>query len=124
VTSKKSSSETGTEIALVDKPTETKRNKGWAHLFDQDKERLIATAKWLGVRVIKVEREGKSLQHIDLCGKPLQRAKVECDVLLRDGAYVFTPVRGASEAMLAAAGFVTVHQPNVAKVVDVEKKEA
>jgi hypothetical protein len=46
------------------------------------------------------------------------RLRAGCHVLLRDGAYVFTPVRGASEAMLAAAGLVTVHQPNVAKVVE------
>lgn len=47
-----------------------------AHLFDQNKERLIATAKKLGVRVIKVEHEGTIKQHIDLCGKPLERAKL------------------------------------------------
>ena len=45
-----------------------------AHLFDQDKTRLIATARKLGVRVIKVEREGAPGQHIDLCGKPLALA--------------------------------------------------
>jgi len=46
-----------------------------AHLFDQDKDRLIATAKRLGVRVIKVEYPGTHKQHIDLCGKPLEKAK-------------------------------------------------
>lgn len=45
-----------------------------AHLFDRDKIRLIATARRLGVRVIKVEREGEQAQHIDLCGKPFDRA--------------------------------------------------
>lgn len=50
-----------------------------AHLFDQSKDRLIATAKRLGVRRIKVEREGASGQHIDLCGKPLDRALAECE---------------------------------------------
>ena len=49
-----------------------------AHLLDQDKERLIATAKSLGVRVIKIEHEGTIKQHIDLCGKPLERAKLKC----------------------------------------------
>lgn len=44
------------------------------HLFDADKTRLIATARRLGVRVIKVEREGEEGQHIDLCGKPFERA--------------------------------------------------
>jgi hypothetical protein len=45
-----------------------------AHLFDQNHERLIGTAKRLGVRVIKVEHAGSERQHIDLCGKPLDRA--------------------------------------------------
>jgi hypothetical protein len=50
-----------------------------AHLFDQDKTRLIATAKRFGVRVIKVEREGTESQHIDLCRGPLVKAKAMCD---------------------------------------------
>jgi hypothetical protein len=50
-----------------------------AHLFDQNKERLVQTAKSLGVRVIKVEREGEDGQHIDLCGKPLERAQQRCE---------------------------------------------
>lgn len=45
-----------------------------AHLFDRDEERLISTARRLGVRVIKVERKGEQAQHIDLCGKPFERA--------------------------------------------------
>lgn len=45
-----------------------------AHFFDQDKARLVATAKRLGVRVIRVEREGTPRQHIDLCGGPLAKA--------------------------------------------------
>lgn len=48
-----------------------------AHLFDQDKYRLIATAVHLGVRVIKIGREGEPGQHIDLCGKPFDRACTE-----------------------------------------------
>lgn len=52
-----------------------------AHLFDQDKERLVATVKSLGVNVIKVEHEGTPSQHVDLCGKPFERAKKQC---LRD----------------------------------------
>ncbi|MCB1714259.1 MAG: hypothetical protein KDK05_03895 [Candidatus Competibacteraceae bacterium] len=46
-----------------------------AHLLDQDVERLRKTAKSLGVRVIKIEHEGTRKQHIDLCGKPLERAR-------------------------------------------------
>jgi hypothetical protein len=46
-----------------------------AHLFDQDKTRLVATARKLGVRKILVEREDHPYQHVDLCGWPLMRAK-------------------------------------------------
>ena len=48
-----------------------------AHLFDQDRARLVATARRLGVRVILVERPGTAGQHIDLCGRPLARALEE-----------------------------------------------
>lgn len=48
-----------------------------AHLFDANTTRLIATARRLGVRVIKVERAGEDGQHIDLCGKPFERARSE-----------------------------------------------
>lgn len=49
-----------------------------AHLLDMNLDRLMKTAKALGVRVIKVERKGTDRQHIDLCGKPLERARKEC----------------------------------------------
>jgi hypothetical protein len=45
-----------------------------AHLFDQDTDRLTATARRLGVRVVVVERPGTDKQHVDLCGAPLRRA--------------------------------------------------
>jgi hypothetical protein len=50
-----------------------------AHLFDQDENRLIATARKLGVRVILVERRGTIAQHIDLCSGPLRRALKMCE---------------------------------------------
>lgn len=50
-----------------------------AHLFDQDGERLRKTARSLGVKVILVEREGTSKQHIDLCGAPLKKAMKLCE---------------------------------------------
>lgn len=49
-----------------------------AHLFDQNRERLIRTAQQLGVRVIKLERSGEPGQHVDLCGHPLERARIYC----------------------------------------------
>lgn len=62
----------------ADTPNCFKGRREIAHLFDRDKARLIETAKRFGVRVIKVEREGDPMrQHIDLCGKPLERARKE-----------------------------------------------
>jgi len=46
-----------------------------AHLIDYDCTRLVKTARSLGVRVIKVGHKGLPGQHIDLCGRPLQKAK-------------------------------------------------
>lgn len=51
-----------------------RRSAQFAHLFDQNLCRLKATARHLGVRVLKVERVGEIGQHIDLCGQPLARA--------------------------------------------------
>ncbi len=48
------------------------------HLFDQDLERLAATARMLGVRVVKIERRRTLSQHVDLCARPLRRAKQLC----------------------------------------------
>ena len=55
------------------------RGEDIAHLFDRDERRLILTAKKLGVRVVVVERSGSPRQHVDLCGAPLRKAKVECE---------------------------------------------
>ena len=48
--------------------------KTWGHLIDADADRLVATAERFGVRRVIVGRRGTRSQHIDLCGKPLQRA--------------------------------------------------
>lgn len=53
--------------------------KDIAHLFDQDAERLKRTVRRLGVRIVVVEREGTDNQHVDLCGKPLELAKLLCE---------------------------------------------
>jgi len=52
----------------------------FGHLLDQDEQRLVATARSLGVRVIKVAKtKNRPLwQHIDLVGRPLQRAISLC----------------------------------------------
>ena len=49
------------------------------HLFDHDRPRLIATARRLGVRRTKVHHPGSPRQHIDLCGRPLDRAIAACE---------------------------------------------
>jgi len=51
-----------------------------AHLIDHDHQRLVATARRLGVRKIRVEKLGVSGQHIDLCSGPLRKALSECTV--------------------------------------------
>lgn len=53
------------------------RGKNFAKLYDQDEARLIATARRLGVRVIKVDRPGQEYQHIDLVGVPMRKAIAE-----------------------------------------------
>lgn len=50
------------------------------HLFDQDEQRLRSLAKKLGVNVIKVEHINTPKQHIDLCGKPFEKAINMVDV--------------------------------------------
>lgn len=55
-----------------------KRYSVWAHLLDWDLERLVRTARGLGVRVIRVDRRGLAGQHIDLCGGPLEMAVRLC----------------------------------------------
>ncbi len=51
------------------------RGEDIAHLFDQDVKRLRETVKKLGVKVVVIEHRGTDRQHVDLCGRPLQRAK-------------------------------------------------
>jgi hypothetical protein len=50
-----------------------------AHLFDQNIGRLTCTARALGVRVVKIEHRGTDRQHIDLCGKPFEKACLCCE---------------------------------------------
>lgn len=53
------------------------RGEHIAHLFDADEQRLHRTAARLGVRKIVIEKRGTAKQHVDLCGKPLERALEE-----------------------------------------------
>lgn len=50
----------------------------WAHLIDRDLQRLKDTARKFGVRKIKISSQGRSGQHVDLCGRPLDRAMEQC----------------------------------------------
>lgn len=49
-----------------------------AWLIDHDVERLMATARRLGVRSVQVSRAFLPGQYIALTGGPLDRALVEC----------------------------------------------
>jgi hypothetical protein len=53
---------------------EARAGHPWAHLMDQDVDRLTATVKRLGVRVVVVSKRGQPDQHVDLCGGPLREA--------------------------------------------------
>lgn len=55
-------------VAAVD------RGEPIAHLFDQDRLRLLATVRKLGVREVYVHRDGTPRQHVDLVGGPLKKA--------------------------------------------------
>jgi hypothetical protein len=54
------------------------RHSEWAHLFDQDTERLKKTVRSLGVKQIFIHHPGTDRQHVDLCGSPLEKAKKQC----------------------------------------------
>jgi hypothetical protein len=43
----------------------------WGHLFGRSKADIVRLAKAFGVRKIRVHREDRRGQHIDLCGQPL-----------------------------------------------------
>jgi hypothetical protein len=53
------------------------RGKDFCKLYDQDAERLAATARRLGVNVVKIDRPGQPSQHLDLVGGPMRRALAE-----------------------------------------------
>jgi hypothetical protein len=57
----------------------------FAHLFDGDRARLVATAKRLGVLCVIVDRDGEPGQHVDLAGRPLERAEAEAACPLVQG---------------------------------------
>ncbi len=59
-------------------PLAFKRHSKYGHLLDANYDRLVATAKRLGVRCVVVCCPGsKDKQHVDLCGAPLKKAITE-----------------------------------------------
>lgn len=46
----------------------------WGHLFCKDSVELVRLAKRFGVRKVYIHRQRVRAQHVDLCGKPLERA--------------------------------------------------
>lgn len=53
--------------------------ESFGHLFDQDADRLVRTARELGVRVILIEDRFDPRQHIALVGEPLRKALALCE---------------------------------------------
>ena len=54
----------------------------YGYLFDQDRARLVRTARIFGVRRVKVDKPGKPGQHVNLWGSPLVAA---LEVALEEG---------------------------------------
>jgi hypothetical protein len=54
-------------------------NQEMAHLFDQDENRLRATALGLGLTVVRVHHRATHRQHVDLTGEWLERARAICE---------------------------------------------
>jgi hypothetical protein len=50
------------------------QSESWGHLFCQKIELLERVARRFGVRNVVVSKIGKLRQHVDLCGKPLEKA--------------------------------------------------
>jgi hypothetical protein len=57
------------------------------HLYDRDKERLVWYAKYLGVKIIFIDREDTQNQHIDLCGKPALKLLAALNFTEKPGEY-------------------------------------
>jgi hypothetical protein len=55
------------------------RGESFGHLFDRDADRLVKTARDLGVRVILIEDRFDPRQHIALVGEPLRKALALCE---------------------------------------------
>ena len=56
-------------------PTCFRRASEYGYLLDQDEERLVRTARGLGVRRVVVDRRGEPEQHVNLVGAPLAKAR-------------------------------------------------
>lgn len=84
-----------------------RRSQQFAHLFDQNLDRLLAMAKKFGVRVIRPQHCGTHRQHIDLCGRPLERAIAHVEWWEQKqktaSAQVLLDLTGSLEAQLTAA---------------------
>lgn len=51
-----------------------RRSRRWAHLFCRNETRLVDFALSVGVKRLRVGKRGERGQHVDLCGRPLERA--------------------------------------------------
>ena len=59
-----------------------KKSESWGHLLCCSLGQLEKTAKRLGISRVVVSKLGKRGQHVDLCGRPLEKA-IEKAVLVK-----------------------------------------
>lgn len=64
--------------AFPDAPKCFKSAKEWGHLMHKDADLLERTARALGVKRVVISERGTPYQHVDLCHKPLEKAKALC----------------------------------------------
>ena len=68
-------------IGTRDAPPCFRGRKFIGKLYDQNAARLEQTARGLGVRVIMIHHKGLPQQHVDLVGKPLEKAIERAEVV-------------------------------------------
>ena len=99
--------------------------RAMAHLFDQDRERLTAAARGLGVRRVKIERDGTPKQHVDLCGEPLNgaRRKAWAESNERLDSWLTLEIEELGLMLAAADALVREGNPDAARVARMREEE-
>ncbi len=63
---------------------EAKAGRPWAHLLDQNLDRLLALGRKLGVSASALDKKGQPDQHLDLCAGPLRKAMAMAETRAAD----------------------------------------